>query len=144
MHDKEARIAELRERMNNMIAKNGYFIQGVMNGEESFCYTIGRNDKGEKDFLLENFNQVLVKIVQEVVGIDSKNLLTENTVYRSDILICKETEEKTRYRVKRVDLRDYQTLVLGIFNRYVESDLPNIQLWKIEVSGINNKFPEEL
>lgn len=135
------RIQELRKKMETMVKEQGYVIQGVMNGEDSFGYTFGRNDKGLPDFFINKFSNPLAELFKEAqVIVDSGDWMEEH-VYESEVLVSAEIEaEPTKFKLRYIDPTDVLGQALGVFNR--GHQLADIRIIEIIVTGENNVFSE--
>lgn len=145
MTELEEQIKQYKQRQEELIEMYGFVIQNVNGGVDKFSYTIGRNDKGDKDFLLLNAVTIAGQLLYEIVDVDKTDKLVDGKIYESSSLTVKlDSVRRTRFRVKKVQLKDYAHLVLGIANRYREEDHVHIELYLVEIGNESNNFPEEV
>lgn len=141
----EAEIKQYKHRQEALIEMHGFVVQNVTGGVDKFSYTIGRNDRHEKDFLLLNATPIALDLLEEVVELDKTNNLICGKIYESKILVLSvDHSKKTRFRVSKTKLDDYAHLVLGIVNRYTNKSRDDIHLYLVEVGDESNNFPDEL
>lgn len=133
------RIRQLRKKMDEIISEHGYMIQVVYHGEDSFAYTIGRNDKGNPDFVLKYYGGALVHLFKEAVALFDQQTYDQDKIYESTVLVCKtKPEEATKFKMQVVQVEDFKDIVLGVYNRY--SDLQFVELVQIIPANEFNEF----
>ena len=132
------RILKYREAMEKMVVEKGYFIQGVMAGENSFGYTVGRNDSGKPDFYIKRFTGSLQHLIEEAVTITDSKEWNSDQVFESAILINALNKEPTKFKLRNISPDSVKDVVLGMFGRDCDSD--EMRVVEIVVSGENNDF----
>lgn len=135
------RIGRLLIKLEAIIATHGHYVQFVSDGENSFIYTAGRNDKNKPDFVVgkRQASRAIATLVNEVADrYDSENLNLD-VEYESEILVtATEPSQPTKYKLMEVDIDFWRSKTLGVFKRYRGEGAP--KLLQIVVADRYNNF----
>ena len=137
-----AKIAQLREKMEEIVKNNGYCIQGVGGSDENlpYVYTFGRNDAGKPDIYIHSAPPSLAKLVQECVDIIDQNEFQDGGIYESKTyVLAKDETTPTKFILNFVDPVSLRDITLGIFNR--GKPIEDIRIVKVTLADENNQFP---
>ena len=135
------KIAQLREKMEEMVKNHGYCIQGVGGGEESepYIYTFGRNDTGKPDVYIPNAPPSLPGLVKECIDIIDQGRFVEGGIYESSIFVLASNQsEASKFRMEAIDPSRLRHITLGIFNR--GKPIEDIRIVKVTLADENNQF----
>lgn len=138
------KIAQLREKMEEMVKNHGYCIQGVGGSEESdpYIYTFGRNDTGKPDIYIPNAPSSLSGLVKECIDIIDQGRFVDGGIYESSIFVLASNQsdqsEASKFRMDAVDPSRLRDIALGIFNR--GKPIEDIRIVKITLADENNLF----
>lgn len=136
------KIAQLREKMEEMVKNHGYCIQGVGGSEESdpYIYTFGRNDTGKPDIYIPNAPSSLSWLVKECIDIIDQGRFVDGGIYESSIFVLASNQsEASKFRMDAVDPSTVRDITLGIFNR--GKPIEDIRIVKVTLADQNNQFP---
>ena len=136
------KIAQLREKMEEMVKNHGYCIQGVGGSEESdpCIYTFGRNDTGKSDIYIPNAPSGLSGLVKECIDIIDQGRFVDGGIYKSSIFVLASNQsEASKFRMDAVDPSRVRDIALGIFNR--GKPIEDIRIVKVTLADENNQFP---
>ena len=140
------KIAQLREKMEEMVKNHGYCIQGVGGSEESdpYIYTFGRNDTGKPDIYIPNAPASLSGLVKECIDIIDQGRFVDGEIYESSIFVVasnqSERTEASKFRMEAIDASRMRDITLGIFNR--GKPIEDIRIVKVTLADHKNQFPE--
>jgi hypothetical protein len=138
-------LKEIRLQMEQIIQNRGYYIQGVNDPAGRYAYTFGRNDRGEADLIMLNFNTVLAGLFEEALALIDLGeegtgvSYTPGKVYESETLVCNtEPTQATKFKIVLTHPVIHKDKILGILSR--GKALEEIKLLEIIVAGQNNLF----
>ncbi len=137
------KIAQLREKMEEMVKNHGYCIQGVGGSDKNlpYIYTFGRNDAGKPDIYIHSAPRSLAKLVQECVDIIDQNEFQDGGIYESKTyVLAKDETTPTKLKMNFVDPVSLRDITLGIFNR--GKPIEDIRIVQVTLADENNQFPE--
>lgn len=134
------RIGRLLIKLEAIIATHGHYVQFIGDGENSFIYTAGRNDKNKPDFVIgKRASYAIAILVNEVADrYDSENLNLD-VEYESEILVTSvDPSQHTKYKLVNADVEFWRSKALGVFKRYRGEGVP--KLLEIVVADRYNNF----
>lgn len=143
--EKEFRMAALRRQRESTIEKVGHTVQlvGSDDKEPSFAYSVGRNDRGLKDFLIypNNVGGLGAGVMIDFLAkkFDEEGDIKLDTVYEDSPLICAKDGKPTKYKICVPDPKIVEKTMLSCIIRPNWKSAESSAL-QIVLADENNEF----
>lgn len=138
----DEQIKQFRDRMEAIIEKSGHFIQGVMDGENSFAYTIGLTDHGMSEFYIQPFANVYASLLNSIPAAYIKGEMMIGVPFHYGEWITKDKGQKTWFVLDYATPEQIEGMI-GAYSRARRKGQSILKPLQIIIADKDNKLPAQ-